>query len=158
MAEDRAILGEPALEDRVEAETGGDVFELREIADEMRCQPQNHRRFPLAGVPHVSLLKHVRQFSPLLSHAPVRGKQQHEIVALAIVLAGFEENLASRHDVAAMAVEEDDAAKPVHDPVVDEIAEYVEIVTRPRRERARKVKMVAGGAEPEQRREKNALV
>ena len=93
----------------------------------------------------------------LAPQEPVGRRQQEQVVALAVALAGLEDRLLRRHDIASVAVQEHDAAETVRDEVVDQVAEKVEVGSRRRRERAGEIEMMVRVAQPQERRPDHAV-
>ena len=111
-------------------------------------QVQDHRGLPLAGVSHPLLHDRGIDQVGLAPQEPVGRRQQQQVVALPIALAGLEDSLLRRHDVASVAVQEHDAAETVRDQVVDQVSEHVEISARRRRERPGEIEMMVRVAQP----------
>ncbi len=118
---------------------------------------QDHRGLPLAGVPHLLLRDRGIDLVGLTPQQPVGGRQQEQVVTLAIALAGLENSLLGRHDVASVAIQEHDAAKTVGDKVVDQVAENVEISSRRRRQGSGEVEMMVRVSQPQERRPDHAV-
>ena len=66
----------------------------------------------------------------------------------AVALAGLENSLLRRHDVASVAVQKHHPAETVDDQVVDQVSENVEISARRRREGSGEVEMMVRVAQP----------
>ena len=71
-----------------------------------------------------------------LREIPVAGEEQEQIGAGAVPLAGLEDRLLARRDVAAVAVQEQDPAEAVREQVFDQVVDEVEVDPRAGRERA----------------------
>ena len=93
----------------------------------------------------------------LRAQEPVGGGQKQQIVAVAVSLPGLEHGLAGRHDVAPVAVQENDPPKAVSDHVIDQVAQDVEVGPRCRRQCAREVEVMVRVAQPEQGRPDDPL-
>ena len=120
-------------------------------------QMQDHRGLPLAGVAHLVLHDRGIDLVGLAPQEPVGRRQEEQVVALAVALAGLEDRLLRRHDVAAVAVQEHDPAEAVTDQVVDQVAQQVEISPRRGRERAGEIEVMVRVAQPQERRPDHAV-
>ena len=75
----------------------------------------------------------------------------------AIALAGLENRLLSRYDIAAVTVQEHDAAKSMRDQVVDQVSQKVEICSRRRRQGSGEIEVMVRVAQPQEGRPDDAI-
>jgi len=88
---------------------------------------------------------------------PVGGEEEEEVVAGAVILAEFEDGLFAGYDVAAMAVEEENAFEAVMEVVFGEVAEEVEVEAGGGGDGAGVIGVVVGVAEPLEGREEGGV-
>lgn len=157
VARGAAVRGGPAAGGGEEGVAGFDRDGVAEIADEVRCEAQDHRGFPFAGVAHLPLVQRGLGFPRLGSEAPVRGEEQEEVLAVTVALPEFEHGLASGHVVSAVAVQEDDPLEAVVDEVPGEAGEEVEVGPRRRRQRSLEVEVMVRVAKPGERGEQDLV-
>src|SRR5579883_479299 len=97
MTVDTPLPGDPAPGRRLEGRAGRDRLDRAEIADEARRQVQDHRGLPFAGVGHPLLRDRGVRLVRLTTQEPVGRRQEQQVVALPIALAGLEDRLLAGH-------------------------------------------------------------
>src|ERR1043166_8620077 len=71
---------------------------------------------------------------------------------MTIALANFENGLPARNIIPAVAVDKDEPAKTVHDEVIEQASQHIQISARRSRKSSWEIEMVIGISEPHQRR------
>src|SRR5262245_36171323 len=72
---------------------------------------EDHGCFPFTGVTHLVLVECGVDFVGFGAEKPISAKKEQQVLALAMLLAQFEDGLASGHIISAVAVDEDDSPK-----------------------------------------------
>lgn len=150
MARSSAVLGDPGAVGGFEGVAEGNGRKVFPVTDEIRMEAENHGCLPLAGMAHFGLGERRVEFAGFRTEQPISCEEQEEILFVAIFLAEFESGLSSGNVIAAMAIEKDNAAETVVEEILREIGEEVEVGARRGRERAGKIEVVMGIAQPEQ--------
>ena len=105
-------LRDPALRGRLERHTGGDRLDLAQSPTRFGARCKIIEVSHSQACPIRSCTIEGSTWCGLAPQEPVGRRQQQQVVPLPVALAGLEDRLLRRHDVAPVAVQEHDRRKP----------------------------------------------